>query len=130
MALRELPYVSSMNALGPWSSSTRARVARSSSRRRRSELLGLHWADIDLDAKRLSVTRALIAPRYRLQFSDVKTEAGRRSVALDDITVGALRKHRRRQTEERLAFGPGWGEHEQANDLVLERNGGLCKTRC
>jgi len=86
---------------------------------RRGELLGLRWADVDLDGKRLTITRALIAPRYEMQFSEPKTEAGRRTVALDDVTVAALRAHKRRQAEERLACGPGWGEHPLADDLIV-----------
>lgn len=76
---------------------------------RRGELIGLRWGDIDLEAKRLSVRRALIAPRYELQFSEPKPDAGRRLVALDDVTVAALREYRKHQAEERLAFGAGWG---------------------
>jgi integrase len=91
---------------------------------RRGELLGLRWADLDLDAKRLTITRALIAPKYELQFSEPKTDAGRRSIALDDATVAALRAHHRRQLKERLAFGPGWGEHPLADDLIYRDEAG------
>ena len=75
---------------------------------RRGEVLGLRWQDVDLDNRSLSVTQTLVAPRYRLVFSEPKTEAGRRQVSLDERTVAALREHRRDQAEERLAFGTGY----------------------
>lgn len=40
---------------------------------RRSELVGLRWRDIDLERKRLSVTRAIVAVNGRMQLSNGKT---------------------------------------------------------
>ena len=77
---------------------------------RRGEVLGLRWSDVDLDEKRLRITQTLVAPRYELVFSEPKTAAGRRTVALDDRTVAALREHRRQQAAARLAFGRGYEE--------------------
>ena len=77
---------------------------------RRGEVLGLRWTDLDLDAARLTITQTLVAPRYELVFSEPKTAAGRRTVALDDRTVAVLREHRRQQAAERLAFGRGYQE--------------------
>src|SRR6266508_5943100 len=57
------------------------------------------------DAGTLSVRQTLIAPAYKLAVSTPKTKKGRRKVALDSATVDALRVHRRKQLEERLAFG-------------------------
>ena len=37
-----------------------------------------------------------------------KTARGRRTIALDPATAAALRHHRKRQTEERLAAGPDY----------------------
>ena len=46
----------------------------------------------------------------RPEFSIPKTEKGRRSIALDPVTVAALREHRKRQLEERLAWRPSHGD--------------------
>jgi integrase len=75
---------------------------------RRGELLGLRWEDVDLDARRLRIEQTLIAPNYKLRFSDPKTEHGRRTIELDDETVAALREHRRQQAAEQLLFGAGY----------------------
>jgi integrase len=70
---------------------------------RRGEALGLPWADVDLDAARVSIAETLIGARER---STPKTERGRRSVALDPETVAALREHADRQADEMAALGP------------------------
>ena len=80
----------------------------SSSRRRRSEVAGLRWEDLDLDGGTLAVRHTRVAVDYRVEDSEPKSAKSRRLVALDDPTVLALRQHRKRQLEERLAAGPVW----------------------
>lgn len=59
---------------------------------RRGEIVGLRWQDVDLEAARLSVTRALIVVEgYRVEESEPKTARGRRNIALDQTTVEVLR---------------------------------------
>ena len=78
---------------------------------RRGEVLGLRWSDLDLEAGRVSVAQTLTVVNQRVRVSEPKTAKGRRTVALDPATVTALRAHRARQAEERLALGPAWQEH-------------------
>ena len=75
---------------------------------RRGEVLGLRWSEIDLANKRLAVLRAHVLANRQLAVSEPKTAKGRRTVALDEVTVAALQRHRRHQLEERLAAGEGW----------------------
>jgi len=88
---------------------------------RRGEALGLRWSDIDLDAGHLDVVRTLITAEVQRKESPgyawgtPKTAKGRRRVALDAGTVTALRAHRARQLEERLALGEGYVDE----DLVV-----------
>jgi hypothetical protein len=49
-----------------------------------------------------------------------KSPAGERSIALDPATVAALKAHRARQLEERLACGEAWRDH----GLVFTREDG------
>lgn len=81
---------------------------------RRSELLGLRWRDLDLDGGRLSVSQTVVSVDYSVSFSTPKTGHGRRSVALDSATSLALRQHRKRQLEERLALGGYAEDHDLA----------------
>jgi integrase len=75
---------------------------------RRGEALGLKWDDIHFDAGRLAVRRTLVTVGYQIRWSEPKTQASRRAVALDPGTVTTLRAHRARQLEERLAVGAGY----------------------
>ncbi|CCF83358.1 tyrosine-type recombinase/integrase [Nitrolancea hollandica] len=89
---------------------------------RAGELYGLRWGDIDLAAGRLSVRRALQRQRGNgLVFITPKTARSRRTIILSKWAVSALREHRTRQLEQRLAAGPLW----QDDDLVFcEATGG------
>jgi integrase len=88
---------------------------------RRGEVLGLRWADVDLDEQRIKITRTLIVtdverkgqPGYA--WGTPKTEKGRRVIRIDDDLVAALRAHRARQLEERMALGAGYADE----DLVV-----------
>jgi integrase len=76
---------------------------------RRGELAGLRWVDVDLEAGRASPRRPrVVVVNYAVEVSEPKTAKGRRSVALDALTVAALSEHKRRQAEDRAVVGPGW----------------------
>ncbi len=76
---------------------------------RQGELLGLKWADVDLDGKfpKLSVRRSLNVTEEGLGFGSPKNRVSRRSVPLNKTVVAALRAHRARQSAQRLA-SPAW----------------------
>jgi len=74
---------------------------------RRSEVLGLRWPNVDLDAGRLSAVDTLVMVDNTpvLRIDETKTAGSRRLIALDRATVAVLGSHRLRQLEERLAAG-------------------------
>lgn len=79
---------------------------------RRGELLAVSWSDVDLDTGTVSVSKAVASySGLAIEISETKTAAGDRQIALDAVTVEALRLHRQRQLEERLAWGEGWQDH-------------------
>jgi integrase len=94
---------------------------------RRGEALGARWQDLDLDAARWQIRRTLVAIGHELRESTPKTDQGRRSVALDPGTVRVLHDWRKRQLEERMAWGPAWTDtgrvftREDGSDLHPER---------
>lgn len=61
---------------------------------RRGEALGLRWRDVDLDAGQVAIRQTIVAVGYEVRLSSPKTARGRRVVALDAMTVAALREHR------------------------------------
>jgi integrase len=75
-----------------------------------AELAGLRWADVDLEAGRLSVRQPRVVVANLPQASEPKTARGRRSLAVDPVTVSALRRHRARQLEHKLAVGARYQE--------------------
>jgi integrase len=56
----------------------------------RGEVLGLRWADIDLDASALSIRRWVSCTGYQVHTTPAKTRTSRRSVDLDASTVAVL----------------------------------------
>ncbi len=79
---------------------------------RRGEALGLHWSDVDLDSGRARITHTLGAIGWQVVAGQPKTSAGRRPIALDPITVGVLRDHRKGMLEQRLLVGAGFVDQD------------------
>lgn len=102
---------------------------------RQGELLGLTWADVDLD----HANGARLFVRHQLQrvggaglaTTEPKTSTGRRMVPLGALAVSAFQRQRARQGRLRLAAGDKWrdtglvftGAHGQGLDggAVLKR---------
>ena len=78
---------------------------------RLGEALGLRWEAVDLETATLHVRVALQRVARSWQLVEPKSERSRRSIALPDVAVSALREHRVRQLEERLAAGSRWQEN-------------------
>lgn len=85
---------------------------------RQGEQLGLLWSDIDLDRGTLAVRRTLQWQKGDgLVLGEVKTARSRRSVALSQMAVTALRRWHVEQRLRRLSAGPAW--HEPYPGLVF-----------
>jgi integrase len=67
---------------------------------RRGEALGIRWGDIDLDARRVSVHRTIVAIAYETAESTVKTRHSRRVVDLAPDTVDVLVAWRQQRLDE------------------------------
>lgn len=61
---------------------------------RRGELLGLRWADIELDAATVTITTTRVAVGSEVVEGPPKTPRARRVLPLDATTVEVLRRHR------------------------------------
>jgi integrase len=76
---------------------------------RQGEALGLLWDAVDLEAGTLTVRRALQRQKGKgLVLVEPKSRAGRRTIKLPDPLCEALRTHRVRQAEHRLAAANTW----------------------
>jgi len=75
---------------------------------RRGEIAGLQWADLDLDAGKLRIERAIEKTKaHGLRIKQPKTKHGRRSIALPASAVDILKAHRKAQLELRVQLGLG-----------------------
>jgi hypothetical protein len=59
--------------------------------------------DVDLNGRALSIVQTLTTVSHRVHIGRPTTGKSRRRVSLDAVTFDALRVHRIRQLEERLA---------------------------
>src|SRR5215210_7519584 len=73
---------------------------------RQGELLALRWQDVDLEAGTLTVRHTLRQGTQDL--GEPKTDRSLRTLRLGREVAGALRAHRTRQLQERLAAGHRW----------------------
>jgi integrase len=79
---------------------------------RQSELLGLQWSEVDLDASLVRVRWQLKREDGRWVWKQPKTRRSRRQIALSASTVAALHAHREAQSAERERVGSAWEDHE------------------
>jgi integrase len=97
---------------------------------RQGEVLGLKWADVDLDNGTIRVRRGRLRPKYQhgcggkcgkdkagycpkrekanSDTADTKSKAGRRTVGLPPELIGLLRAHREEQNQEKAAARQLW----------------------
>jgi len=82
---------------------------------RRGELLGLWWADVDLEAAGVTIAWQLQRIDGKLLHRETKTEASDAPLPLPDICLAALKEYRTTQLDWRQAAGPAW----HSNGLVF-----------
>lgn len=77
---------------------------------RQGELLGLRWRDVDLEAGVIQIRHTLRLDTREL--AEPKTDRSRRALRIGAGVTAALRGHRTRQLEERLASGRRWVDRD------------------
>ena len=88
---------------------------------RRSELLGLKWADLDEDNSTITVQRAVMNAEDGPKLNDTKTEASRRTLGLPEFVMVELKKHSALQAAAQLK-ADDW---EDLNLIFPNNHGGL-----
>ena len=79
---------------------------------RRGELAGATWRALDFSGARLAIEQQVLPTRGGLSFGPPKTSRGRRTIALDPVTVDALREHRAAQLVERAIAGDAYHDRD------------------
>jgi integrase len=79
---------------------------------RRGEIAGLRWTNVDLNAKTVRIAENRVAVGAEIMSGTPKSKASSRTLPMPEEVVDVLRAARKRQAEERLAFGSGYGSGE------------------
>jgi integrase len=91
---------------------------------RRGEVLGLRWRDIDFEGRTLRVNQSIqrlataggTGPKSELRATETKTDGSRRTVAMPESVIRAVRLQRAKQAQQRLAAGSAW---QSNHDLIF-----------
>lgn len=75
---------------------------------RRGELLGLRWADLNLEGASLAIRQTRVKGANGATFGKPKTRKSRRTLGLDATTIAMLKQHRRQQIQEQLSAGAAY----------------------
>jgi integrase len=78
---------------------------------RQGEALGLQWDAIDFERRTLNVRAALQRVGGKWILVEPKSARSRRTIALPEVVVGALKAQRVRQLQDRLVAGRHWQDH-------------------
>ena len=75
---------------------------------RQGELLGLTWNKVNLEKGEINIRQALQRVDGSSRLIEPKTPRSKRTVALTDIAIGSLRRHRANQIRESMFLGAAW----------------------
>lgn len=84
------------------------------------ELAGLRWTDINFERKTLTIERSLQRIKGECIETTPKTNAGRRTIRLEDTAIQALHNQKVKQTEWQLK-APQW--HNTAGRIFTRQDG-------
>jgi integrase len=79
---------------------------------RRGEIAGLRWTNADLKTQTVRVAENRVAVGKHILSGTPKSKASTRTLRMPAEVVDVLPAARKRQSEERLAFGSGYGSGE------------------
>lgn len=77
---------------------------------RQGEILGLRWSDVNLKDGLLSI-RQTLSHDGKTFINGAKTKASLRTIALSEATIKKLQNHKMISSQEKLAIGPGYLNH-------------------
>jgi integrase len=80
---------------------------------RRSEVLGLRFADLDWSDRRLTISQVVVEHDGNWSVRQgTKSPAGYRTISVDRVVLEALRRQQTRVAEWRLKLGRFWQDHD------------------
>ncbi len=91
---------------------------------RMGECLGLRWSSINFERKTIFIDKTLSFANRKYFLSTPKTPRSIRTIAIDDIAVELLKKHREEQAKQREIVGNAW-QNPEVDKVFAETTGGF-----
>lgn len=86
------------------------------------ECLGLRWSSINFERKTIFIDKTLSFANRKYFLSTPKTPRSIRTIAIDDIAVELLKKHREEQAKQREIVGNAW-QNPEVDKVFAETTG-------
>jgi integrase len=77
---------------------------------RRGEAVGQDWSNVDLKAGLITPAKEIVVDGWDPYEADPKTDGSASTIALDSLTIAALRAHKKRQKKDRKKWGAAWND--------------------
>ncbi|MFF7155282.1 tyrosine-type recombinase/integrase [Streptomyces sp. NPDC008139] len=77
---------------------------------RRGEAVGQDWSNVDLKAGLITPAKEIVVDGWDPYEAEPKTDGSANTIALDSLTIAALRAHRKRQKKDRKKWGTAWND--------------------
>lgn len=92
---------------------------------RKSEILALHWKDIDFNNKTINIDKSVTRTEKGMEYKEPKTPSSVRVVSMPDAIVPLLKEYKKEYNEYQLSLGSAW----QGNgNLFIQNDGKLMGT--
>jgi integrase len=89
---------------------------------RRSEILALHWSDIDFDNRIINISKSVAPSKDGYIFKEPKTKSSIRTVPIAEHIIPLLKQYQEEYNELRNKFGDGW---KGKGNLFIQADGKL-----
>lgn len=86
------------------------------------EVMGLTWADIDMEANTLSVDKILYKRKKGWYFGSTKTASSVRTIKIGKTLINVLDRHKKIQAENRLRYGQFYTQQYEVEEISGAEN--------
>lgn len=93
---------------------------------RKGETLALHWNDIDLREKKISISKSVGMTENGFDYKEPKTKKSVRKVSIPDDVIPLLKKYHSEYIQTRFSHGTAWrGDFSNGGNLFIQADGKL-----
>jgi len=89
---------------------------------RRSEILALHWNDIDIENRTIKITKSVEKRKECIEYKEPKTKSSVRTVVIPTEIIPLIKKYRSEYNELKLSLGDAW---KGTGNIFIQADGKL-----